>query len=193
MDNLERFDGAPEDHIMKSRSLPLLLVALVAALLAGAPARAATVSIAPSDTTVNVGDEFWLRATIDPFPDLKGCDLIWGYTSARLDFLASQAGDVIAGGGSYFDFVLPDVAAPADSVWYDAALLAGSSAGPGNIVFLKFKATLLGDALVSCLFADLRDSNNQSTLPACTGGVIHILDATPSRRASWGSLKTLYR
>ena len=167
----------------------------VAGLGFGAPAaRAVTVAIAPSDTTVNLHDEFWVRATVDLFPSLEGCDLIWGYSGPVLSFLAAQAGDALAGGGGgYFDAVLPDVTAPADSVWYNGAALTGSGSGPGVIVFLKFKAIAAGTGAVSCLFADLRDSNNASTYPACSGGVVHVLGPVPVRPRSWGRIKTLYR
>jgi hypothetical protein len=179
---------------LRCTTLFLVGLAVTALGLGAPPARAVTVAIAPSDTTVNLNDEFWVRATLDVFPSLKGCDLIWGYSSPVLSFLAVQAGDAIAGGGgSYFDVVLPDVTAPADSVWYNAAVLTGSGSGPGVIVLLKFKAIAVGTGAVSCLFADLRDSNNTSTHPACSGGVVHVLGPVPARPRSWGRIKTLYR
>ena len=105
---------------------------------------------------------------------------------------SALAGDAIAG-DSYVDFVIPDSTTPADSVWYNTARLVGTGSGPGIIVFYTFQTLLEGDANIACLFADLRDSQNNRTLPECHGGVIHILGPVPARAASWGHLKQIYR
>src|SRR5690242_19840339 len=92
---------------------------LVALLLgAGGPsvAHAAALTIAPAETTVVVGDPFTVRVMVDAVPDLKGADLIYGYTPIRVTFASAQVGGAIEGfGGSVFEFVLPDVTAPPDS------------------------------------------------------------------------------
>ena len=110
---------------------------------------------------------------------LEGAELIHAYTSGKLVFQSALAGDAIAG-GSYVDFVIPDVTAPPDSVWYNTARLDGSGAGPGIIAFYTFQAPQEGDATITCLLADLRDSDNNQTLPECHGGVIHILGPVPA-------------
>jgi hypothetical protein len=178
---------------MGRRQLVLLLAALAAPVITGSSARSATVAIAPADTAIALGEEITLRVTVDTVTDLKGCDLVWSYTPSHLQFLSAQAADVLGGGGSYFDYLLPDITAPADSVWYDAAVLTGTGAGPGNIVFLKFKAIATGVGLVNCLSADLRDSQNVSTHPACLGGMVRILPATRALPVSWGRVKGIYR
>ena len=141
---------------------------------------------------MTIGDTFTVRVVIDAFPDLKGVETIHGYTPGKLLFQSALAGDAISG-DSYVDFVLPEVEMPPDSVWYNAARLVGSGAGPGIVVFLTFDAEQEGDATISCLFADLRDSQNNQTLPECHGGVVHILGPVPARAASWGRLKQIYR
>jgi len=173
--------------------LPAALIGLALAL-ATCPAHAAVLSVAPAETTVIVGDTFKLRVTLDAVPDLKGSDLIYGFTSARLQFLGALAGDVIAGPlSSYFDHVLPDVTAPQDSIWYDGARLSGTGSGPGVVVFLTFKATSLGNAHLDCLATDLRDSSNQMLAHSCEGGLVHIVGPTPVRPASWGRVRSIYR
>jgi hypothetical protein len=166
---------------------------LLLALLAAHPAGGASVSVVPADTSVTVGDVVTLRIEVSAFPDLKGAQLIHGFTSSRLLFQGAVAGGALRGAGSVFEQVLPDVASPVDSVWLDAARLDGSGAGPGVIAFYTFKTTATGDAHVTCLFVDLRDSLNQATLPACAGGVIHISGPVPSRAGTWGRVKALYR
>jgi hypothetical protein len=156
------------------------------------PAHAVTVSISPADTAVTIGDNVTVRVVIDAVPDLKGAELIHGYTSGKMQFLSALAGDAIAG-GPYVDFVIPDVTAPPDSVWYNTARLVGTGSGPGIIVFYTFETLLEGDANIACLFADLRDSQNNQSLPECHGGVIHILGPVPARAASWGRVKQIYR
>ncbi len=177
------------------RNLPLL-AAMVASALSLMPActSATVLSIAPAETTVIIGSTFQIRVTLDVVPDLKGCDLVYGFTSARLQFLGRLAGDIIAGPvGSYFDVLLPDMTAPQDSVWYNGARLTGTGSGPGVVVFLTFKATTLGNAHLTCLATDLRDSTNQMVAHSCEGGLVHIEGPTPTRATSWGRLRCLYR
>jgi len=177
----------------------LALILLCApALLLGAVAvpnpRAASLTIAPAETTVTVGDSFTLRVLVDAVPDLKGADLVYGYTPARLSFTSALMGGALAGiGGSSIDFLLPDVTAPADSVIYDAARLTGTGSGPGVVVFLTFASHTQGNATVNCLSSDLRDSNNAPLDPSCAGALIHILGPVPTLATSWTRLKARYR
>jgi len=176
------------------KRLVLAVLPCVALALTTQPATAAVLSVAPAETTVIVGDIFQLRVTLDAVPDLKGCDLIYGFTNTRLQFLSALAGDIVAGPiGSYFDYVLPDVTAPVDSIWYDGARLSGTGSGPGVVVFLKFKATTLGDAHVGGKTTDVGDSVNQMLVHSCTNGLVHIVGPTPVRPASWGRVKWIYR
>lgn len=179
---------------MKRSALPILASVLLLLMALAPAAHAVTLTLAPAETTVTVGDPFTLRVLIDAAPDLKGADLIYGYTPGRLTFTAAQVGGALAGlGGSTFDFVLPDVTAPADSVWYDAARLTGTGSGPGVVAFLHFGANTQGNATVNCLNMDLRDSANAPLLPACAGALIHVIGPVPVRPMSWGRLKEHYR
>uniref|UniRef100_A0A832MLX8 Cohesin domain-containing protein n=1 Tax=Eiseniibacteriota bacterium TaxID=2212470 RepID=A0A832MLX8_UNCEI len=166
---------------------------IAAALFAAAPSRGAVVAVAPSDTAVTLGDTVTVRVETTGVPDLKGFQLVYAYTSPRLQFVGATAGDVLAqGAGDYFEYVLPDVAPP-DSVWYDAARLDGTSSGPGVLAFFTFVATSEGFAHVGCRHIEFRDSANQASFPTCLGGLIRVIGPVPSRPASWPRLKGLYR
>jgi hypothetical protein len=172
---------------------PGLLLA-VGIALSPAPARAVTVSVVPSDTTVTVGDDLCVRVTIDAFSNLEGVQLIYSFDSAKLGLQSVSAGDVLSGApGGFFAYLHPDITAPADSVWYDAAILTGNSSGPGIVAFFCFEALAEGDATIVCRRVDLRDSLNQQTLPPCSGATVHILGPTAIGAPTWGRLKTLYR
>lgn len=177
------------------RLIPLLFQLAALSLMALVPeARAVTLSIAPAETSVTVGDPITLRIVVDAVPDLKGADLIYGYTPGRLTFTSAQIGDALAGiGGATFEFVLPDVTAPADSVWYDAARLSGTGSGPGVVAFLKFATHTQGNATVNCLMNDLRDSVNNELPAPCSGALIHILGPVPARPSTWSRVKAIYR
>jgi hypothetical protein len=171
----------------------LLLVVATIALSPGS-AWAVSISVVPSDTTVTVGDSFCLRVTIDAFPNLEGAQLIYGFDSAKLALAGASAGDVFSGApGGYVEFLIPDVTAPVDSVWYEAAVLTGSTAGPGILAFLCFTATAEGDAVVACKRLDIRDSLNQQTLVPCSDATIHVVGPVSTRDLPWGRLKTMYR
>lgn len=172
----------------------LLVLFLAAALAAAAPAGAAEFRLAPDDTTVTVGDTFTLRVMVDAVPDLKGFQTAYAYPPARLQLLAMPAGNVLTdAGGSWFAYAIPDVAAPADTAWLDAAMLDGSTHGPGVAAYLQFKALTEGNAPLQCVIAEMRDSNNLPLSPACFAGVVHILGPTPATPRTWGRLKALYR
>jgi hypothetical protein len=166
----------------------------LATLVPAPPALAASFSIEPPDTTVTVGDTFTLRVMCDAVSDLKGFQSAYGFAAARLQFVAMPAGNLLTdGGGDWFAILLPDVTAPVDTAWMDAAKLDGSAAGPGIAAYLTFKALLIGDAPLECLFAEMRDSNNASLSPTCTGGLVHVIGPVPVERRTWGRIKTLYR
>jgi hypothetical protein len=179
-------------HLLRS-SLPALAV-LGLVLFSITPARAVTVSVAPADTSVYLGDEFALRIVTSDFDDLKGFDLLFSFDHAKLEFLGADAGDVLTGTSRlYVDYTLLAHGAVADTVLYDAAMLNGATAGPGILVSFRFKALAVGNTQIQCQKVDLRDSNNAITLPDCASGLVHVLTATPARVASWGKVKTLYR
>src|SRR6185503_1246379 len=119
--------------------------------LAAQPARAVTVSIDPPDTTVIVGSTFGIRVVTDAFPDLKAFSVIFQYNPSVLQLLGASPGDVLTNSGNPFSaFLVPDFTAPADSAWYDAAMLVGSTSGPGILNFFTFKALQVGVSLIEC-------------------------------------------
>jgi hypothetical protein len=91
------------------------------------------------------------------------------------------------------DFVLPDVTAPPDSVWYDAARLTGTGSGPGVVAFLRFVSHTEGAATLTCLQTDLRDSVNAPLSPSCADALVHVVGPVPTRTTRWGRLKARYR
>ncbi len=180
---------------MKRTASPAwLLFALLLCPASGSVAQAASLTIAPAETTVTIGDSFVLRVALDGVPDVKGADLLYGYTSGRLSFTSAEVGGALSGtGGSTFDIVLPDVTAPADSVWYNAARLDGTGSGPGVVVFLQFATHTQGNATLNCLNTDLRDSTNAPLTPSCAGALVHVIGPVPVLPTSWGRLKARYR
>jgi len=171
-----------------------ILAALLLCAAFPSVTRAAALSVAPAETTLTVGDSFTLRVLVDAVPDLKGADLVYGYTPGRLTFTAEQVGGALQGfGGSVFEFVLPEVTAPPDSVWYDAARLSGTGSGPGVVVFLTFQTHTQGNATLNCLFADLRNSVNAPLSPSCAGALIHVVGPVPTLPTTWTRLKARYR
>jgi hypothetical protein len=154
-------------------------------------AQAASVAVVPSDTTVSVGDDFWIRVEADAFPDLKAYDLIFQYDPTVVQLLGANPGDVLT--GSYFGSLVNEVSAPIDSAWYDAAMLVGSTSGPGVLVYFHFKALAVGVSPVDCRKVDYRDSNNVQTLPGCSSGIIRVIGVVPARPDTWGRVRARYR
>jgi len=157
-------------------------------------AQAVTVSVAPGDTAVDLGNTFSLRITSDAFAPLKAYKLLFGFNPAILQFLGATAGDVLTGNGRpYAVQVVPDVTAPTDTAHVDCAQLVGTTSGPGVLVYFNFKAVGFGDSPITCDGADFRDALNNSTLPGCAPGMVHVVRPTPTLPVSWGRLKGAYR
>jgi hypothetical protein len=181
------------------RSITTILLAaaglsLATMSLAPAPGVAATVSVSPADTTVSVGSVFTLRLVSDAVTDLQAYQLIHGFDPNILQFLGASPGEILTGSGfAYSGFVLPDHTPPVDSVWYDAAVLGGTSHGPGVLVYLQFKAIQVGVTYLTCLHDDFRDSQNDQTFPACNQGRVVVVGITSAARTGWGRLKQTYR
>jgi hypothetical protein len=179
------------------RSLRRTLLTLTASLVLGLvamPANAVTVSIAPAETTVTVGDDFYVRAVTTAFLDLKGYHLIYSFSSSIITSLTVDPGDVLTISGNPFSaFPFPDNTIPTGNILYDAAMLTGSSAGPGILGFFKFNGAAIGDSPIQCVTVDFRDSNNIQTLPACVSGLVHVVGPVLVRASTWARLKVLYR
>lgn len=191
--------GIPEKdramHRNPSRT-PWVFVGMLVALAAlVAPAsRATVVSVSPADTSVTIGDVITLRVVTTAFADLKGYQLLFGFDPTIVELQGISPGDVLTGTGrAYAGYPVPDPVAPADTAWYDAAMLDGSTAGPGVLAYFTFKALALGTTTVECRTVDFRDSQNLQTLPSCESGVVNVLPPTSARSASWGRLKAIYR
>lgn len=178
---------------LKSLGL-VILVACSTLAVAPVATQAAAVVVAPADTAVSVGDDFWIRVEADAFPDLKGYQLIFEFDPTIVQLLGALPGNVLTDSpGAYFGTLVPDVVAPPDSAWYDAAKLTGASAGPGVLVYFHFRALQEGVSPVACRHVDYRDSNNVQTLPGCTSGQIRVVGVTTAEARSWGRVKALYR
>jgi hypothetical protein len=80
-------------------------------------------------------------------------------------------------------------------VYYDAAMLIGSTQGPGILAFFTFKALAPIQSPIACRLVDFRDSQNNQTLPTCVDGRIVVLPVcpTPTQSTTWGRIKTHYR
>jgi hypothetical protein len=175
---------------------PRFAVVLVALLLLPGAARAeVTVQVAPADTTIACNDTVLVRVeAIGTFTDLKAYQLVLRYGD-RLVYAGMMAGEVLTGTGRAWTLQeIPDAVAPADTAWADCAQLVGSASCPGVLLYLRFVAPYAGEAAIECLHAELRDSWNQPTLPACVGAQIHVKTCpVPVTPTTWGALKTIYR
>jgi hypothetical protein len=172
-----------------------LALSLVAFMAMPRGASAAAVVVAPSDTMVSCGDDFYIRVEADAFSDLKGYELIFQYDPTILQLIGKIDGDVLTDDGDpYFGTLVNEVSAPQDTAWYNAAMLTGSTQGPGVLVYFHFQAlNVQGLSTLDCRRVDYRDSNNVQTLPGCTGGIIRVACVTETKKETWGRLKSVYR
>jgi hypothetical protein len=176
--------------------LPALVAGAIALFVLAAPrdAHAVTVSVAPNDTTVDLGNVLSVRVLTGAVSNLKAYRLQFGFDPAVLQFQGAVAGEVLTSSGNPFTIqVVADAAAPTDTAHVDCAQLVGTASGPGVLVYLQFKAVGFGDSPIACDGADFRDPLNVSTLPGCAPGVVHVVHPTPGLPASWGRLKGAYR
>jgi hypothetical protein len=181
-----------------TRSLRLAVLPAVFALAAlaamGGPAAGVTVSVAPAETTVTVGNDFVLRVVTDAFPDLKAYHLVHSFDSAIINCLGVDPGDVLTSTlRSFTSYPDPDNSLPTGTILYDAAMLTGATAGPGILGFYRFHAVAEGDTPLQCVEVDFRDPLNNQTLPDCVSGLVHVRGPVPASPTTWGRLKTLYR
>jgi hypothetical protein len=176
-----------------SRLTTLMTSLLLLLAMTPVAARAVTVWVEPADTTVVRGTRFTLRLMCDAVPDLKGCQAIERFDASVLGLVSVQPGDVFTAGGAFAWFPLPDVTAPVDSAWVDAAMLDGSARGPGVLAYLEFDAAAVGVSPVECAWADIRDSANAQVLPDRVPAVVHVETPVAATSGSWGRLKTRYR
>lgn len=178
--------------------LAVLPAVFVLAALAGTggPAAGVTVSVAPPETTVTVGTDFVLRVVTDAFPDLKAYHLVHSFGSVIIASLGVDPGDVLTSTGLPFaSYPAADNSLPTGAVTYDAAMLSGSTQGPGILGFYRFHAVAEGDTPVQCEAVDFRDPLNIQTLPTCVSGIVHVRGPVPVpvSPSTWGRIKTLYR
>lgn len=159
---------------------------LTPAMLYPSVAHAALVTAVPADTSVTIGETVIVRIQLlSSFPDLEGFRFVYQYNPAVLEFLGAAPGEVLSGApGATFGTVRPDYAAPADSAWYEGAVLDGVSAGPGILTYLYFKTVGPGNGALVCRGVDLRDSANQRTLATCFDAVIRVPGTTDAELAA---------
>ena len=173
----------------------LMPACLLASLLFVVPAaRALTVSTIPADTTVDLGSTFVLRVTISSIPDLKAFEVMSAFDPAIIELQRIDAGDVLTGTGhEFFSQTRSDHVAPADTAWYNAAMLEGTGFGPGVLLYLTFRTVRAGTTTIPCLRADVRDAGNHRLQPVREGGLVHVQTTVSVRTDTWGRLKALYR
>jgi hypothetical protein len=150
--------------------------------------------IDPPDTVVDITQTATLRVMTDAVSDLKAYELIFKYDPTYIELLSVSPGDLLTTApGGYTDFQRLDFVSPQDSVWYDAAVLLGSTSGPGILAYLDFRALTEGDSPIECRLVDFRDSFNSQTLPPCTGGILRVVGPVQVLHGTWGRLKSTYR
>lgn len=174
-------------------SLRRLLLTACVLLASASVSSAATLTLLPADTSVTLGDPVVLRVVLDAQPDVKGVSLAFQWTPARLQFVQVWPGGVMTSNGEHADFVIPDVAVPADSITFDSAVLQGSGQGPGVVAFIRLQTTALGVATLDCTGAEIRDSQNGVEFPQGTSSIIRILGPVSARSTHWGALKSHFR
>jgi hypothetical protein len=174
--------------------LSLVLISTIFLVSAATPVGAVTVSLEPADTTADITTEVTFRVVTDAFADLKAFELIFWYDPMILELVDVTPGDVLtSAAGSFVDFTRDEFDAPLDSVWYDATVLDGSTAGPGILAFLRFKLIAEGTGNLECRLVDFRDSFNVQTLPGCVAGHVHVVGPVQTNNLTWGRMKTLHR
>ncbi len=177
-----------------ARCFVTFTLAFLAAFYGGA-ARAASVTMVPADTSVTIGETVVLRVQlISPFSNFEGFKAVYRYEPNVLSFIGATPGEVFTSApGAIFATLRSEYAAPMDSVWYEAAVLDGTSSGPGILAYLTFQTIGPGNGTIVCKGVDLRDSDNQQTLATCFDAIVHVFPPVPVRPTSWSRLKVLYR
>ncbi len=180
--------------LLRGRTLLPVILALGLVLLQhAAPALAVTVSVSPGFTSITNGSTFSVDVNTTAFSDLKAYELVLTYDPNLLQLLGATPGGVLTGTGNPFSsFLVNDYAPPPDSVWYDAAMLTGSTAGPGTLVHLTFKALHVGTATLTWQRADFRNSGNYKTSPTTVNGQVQISALTPGPVTTWSMIRRLY-
>ncbi len=132
-------------------------------------ARAVTVCVVPADSVIPYGAPVTVRVTADgPTTDLKGYSIRLTYAPSVLGSPVTAGGDVLA---SVTHFFVP-YGAPPDTIGFDAAVLVGTTGGPGTLGTFELSGLTPGVSVFHLTFADLRDShNNQFPVTMCDGKV----------------------
>lgn len=163
-----------------------LFVAAPGVFPAGDAAAQVQVCIEPADTTVALGDLVTVRVTTDgPPADLKGYLLRATHDPAVLSLVSTDPGSVL---DSYLYTFFPYVAAP-DTIGFDAAVLIGSTAGPGTLGTFTFQATAIGICDLVPTEVLMRDSSNQPFSVSLCAGRVRVIGVTPRKDSTWGSVK----
>jgi hypothetical protein len=166
----------------------LLLVALALPGLAAPAGAQINVCVEPADSTIALGDVVTVRVTTDgPMADLKGYLVRLTYNPAVLALGAITPGNVLDGHLATF---IP-FAAPADTAGFDAAVLIGSTDGPGTLGYIQFTGIANGVSDLRIVEVIMRNSLNQSFPVTTCDGRIRVIAPVPVENETWGGIKSL--
>lgn len=165
----------------------LFSAALVLSLSLPAAAQVVHVCFEPADTTVALGDVFTVRVTADgPVADLKGYLARGTYNPSVLTLLSTTPGSVLTGKLATF---IP-YAAPPDTLGFDAAVLIGTTQGPGTLGYFQFQATAPGICDLILTEIQMRNSLNQPYSVVLCNGRVRVVTVTPTQHLTWGEIKS---
>jgi hypothetical protein len=140
----------------------------------------------------SASDTMDVYLTIDEsVTDLRGFSLNIQIESDVLRLATVERSDLLLGSCGWA--VFSDVTT--DSVTVDGAGLGTGCevAGPGRLLRLRFVGASEGSSPVRCRTHSLRDSNNATITSACSQTTVTYRVTVPVIRATWSSIKGMYR
>ena len=148
------------------------------------------VCVAPSDTSVAIGDALVLRLTADgPPADLQGYSVRMTYSPGALGPASlNSPGTVLDAVPNFF---YSYTAAP-DTLGFDAGVLGTTTAGPGTLATYSFVAQSAGISTFHLTLALLRNSLNDPLPVVLCDGVVRVQSGTAASSRTWGAIKALY-
>lgn len=168
----------------------LCAAALLLTLSLPAAAQVVHVCFEPADTTVALGDFVTVRVTADgPAADLKGYLARGTYNTSVLTLQATTPGSVLTGKLATF---IP-YTAPPDTLGFDAAVLIGTTQGPGTLGYFQFQATAPGICDLILTEILMRNSLNQPYSVALCNGRVRVVTVTPTQQLTWGEIKARHQ
>ncbi len=145
------------------------------------------VAVSPVDTTIALGDSVTVCVTVDgPPADLKGYLIRVRYNPAVLGHGQTDPGSVLDGYAATF---IP-ASTPPDTIGFDAAVLIGSTNGPGSLGCFRFQGIAAGTSPVTITAVILRNSLNESYATVVCHGSVTVIPPTPVDDTTWSRVKT---